>query len=157
MAGGRPRTAIGTYGAIYVTRTGDRCVAETRFRDADGRLRKVTATAGSPSAATALLKDRLLHRTGYGAGGVLSLASPFGDLVALWLSDLELRDLAAGTKDSYRDQVRLHVLPAFEHFTLGEISTGRVEWFLNAQAAASPCQARQSRTMLNLLFGFAAP
>jgi len=40
MSGGRPRTAIGTYGAIYVMRKADRCVAETRFRDADGRLRK---------------------------------------------------------------------------------------------------------------------
>lgn len=155
MAGGRPRTAIGTYGAVYVMRNADRCVAETRFRDADGRLRKVTATAGSPSAARALLKDRLLNRTGYGSGGVLSLASPFGDLVALWLADLELRELAEGTKESYRDQVRLHVLPGFEHFTLGEVTTGRVEWFLKAQAAVSPSRARHSRTMLNLLFGFA--
>jgi hypothetical protein len=32
-------------------------------------------------------------------------------------------------KETYRDQVRLHVLPAIEHFTLGEITTGRVEWF----------------------------
>lgn len=155
MSGGRPRTAIGTYGGVYVRRRGDRCMAETRFRDLDGRLRKVTASAGSPSAATALLKERLLQRTGYGSGGVLSLASPFGDLVALWLKELELRGLAERTKDSYRDQVRLHVLPAFEHYTLGEISTGRVEWFLKSQAAMSPSRARQSRTMLNLLFGFA--
>jgi integrase len=133
----------------------DRCVAETRFRDLDGRLRKVTATAGSPSAATALLKERLLQRAGYGSGGQLSLASPFGDLVGLWLADLELRDLADGTKESYRDQVRLHVLPAFEHFTLGEITTGRVEWFLKSQAAVSTSRAQRSRTMLNLLFGFA--
>lgn len=152
---GRPRTTIGTYGAVYVRRHRGRCVAETRFRDLDGRLRKVTATAGSPSAASALLKERLLHRVGYGSGGVLSLASPFGDLVALWLADLELRELAAATKESYRDQVRLHVLPAFEHFTLGEITTGRVEWFLKSQAAISPSRARHSRTQLNLLFGFA--
>jgi integrase len=155
MSGGRPRTAIGTYGSIYVMRKADRCVAETRFRDHDGRLRKVTATAGSPSAAKALLKERLLNRGGYGSGGQLSLASSFGDLVALWLADLELRDLADGTKESYRDQVRLHVLPAFEHFTLGEVTTGRVEWFLKSQAAVSHSRAQQSRTMLNLLFGFA--
>jgi integrase len=155
MAGGRPRTAIGTYGAIYVMRKADRCVAETRFRDADGRLRKVTATAASPAMAKALLKQRLLNRAGYGSGGVLSLASPFGDLVALWLADLELRELADGTKDSYRDQVRLHVLPAFEHFTLGEITTGRVEWFLKSQEAVSHSRAKHSRTMLNVLFGFA--
>ncbi len=48
MTGGRPRTAIGTYGAVYVMRNVDPCVAETRVRDLDGRLRKVTATAGSP-------------------------------------------------------------------------------------------------------------
>jgi integrase len=155
MSGGRPRTAIGTYGAVYVMRTADRYTAETRFRDVDGRLRKVTATAGSASAAKALLKERLLNRTGYGSGGQLSLASPFGDLVALWLADLDLRELAEGTKDSYRDQVRLHVLPAFEHFTLGEITTGRVEWLLKSQAAVSHSRAQRSRTMLNLLFGFA--
>ena len=154
MSGGRPRTAIGTYGAVNVMRKADRCVAETRFRDLDGRLRKVTATAGSPSTAKALLKQRLLNRSGYGSGGVLSLASPFSDLVALWLADLDLRELAEGTKECYRDQVRLHVLPAFEHFTLGEITTGRVEWFLKAQVAVSHSRARQSRTMLNLLFGF---
>ena len=85
---------------------------------------------------------------------MLSLASPFGDLVGLWLADPELRELAEGTKQSYRDQVRLHVLPAFEHFTLGEVTTGRVE-FIKSQAAVSHSRARQSRTMLNLLFGFA--
>lgn len=155
MTGGRPRTAIGTYGTMYVMRNGDRWVAETRVRDLDGRLRKVNATAGSPAAARALLKERLLIRPGYGSGGVLSLSSQVGDLVALWLADLELRELADGTKESYRDQVRLHVLPAFEHFTLGEITTGRVEWFLKSQAMVSHSRARQSRTMLNLLFRFA--
>jgi hypothetical protein len=154
VSGGRPRTAIGTYGAVYVMRNRDRCVAETRFRDPDGRLRKVTATAGSPSASRALLKERLLNRAGYGSRG-LSPSSPFGDLVALWLADLELRELADGTKNNYRDQVRLHVLPAFENFTLGEVTTGRVEWFLTSQAAISSSQAHKSRTMLNLLFGFA--
>jgi hypothetical protein len=131
VSGRRPRIAIGTYGAVHVMRNGDRHDAETRFRDLDGRLR------------------------GYGSGAVLTLASPFGDLVALWLADLELRELARGTKESYRDQVRLHVLPAIEHFTLGEITTGRVEWFVKSEAAVSHSRAKQSRTMLNLLFGFA--
>jgi hypothetical protein len=31
-----PRTTIGTYGAGYVMRNGDRCVAETRFRREPG-------------------------------------------------------------------------------------------------------------------------
>ena len=47
------------------------------------------------------------------------------------------------------------MLPAFKHYTLGEISTSRVEWFLKSQATVSASGARQSRTLLNLLFAFA--
>lgn len=152
---GRPRTPIGTYGVVHVKRCGGRYVAHTRFRDADGRLRPVTATAGSLTGAQALLKQRLLHRPGYGSGGVLSLSSPFGDLAELWLADLALRDLAEGTKDGYRDTLRLHVRPALEHYTLGELTTGRMEWFLKAESAVSHSRASKSRTLLNLLFNFA--
>jgi len=78
---GRPRTAIGTYGAIHVTRKRSRTyVARTRYRDIDGRLRDVTATAESRNRAIADLKDRLLKRPGYGQAGVLSRHSPFGAL-----------------------------------------------------------------------------
>jgi len=58
---------------------------------------------------------------------------------------LAIQRLAEGTKQHYRDQVRLHVLPAFEHYTLAEITTGRVDWFLKSQAAISSSRARQSR------------
>lgn len=78
MSGGRPRTAIGTYGEIRVRPRGRRSIAETRYRDLDGRLRKVSATADSPATARALLKQRLVNRTGYGSGGQLSPVSPFG-------------------------------------------------------------------------------
>jgi integrase len=88
---------------------------------------------------------------------VLALTSSFRDLVALWLADLERQDLVEGTKENYRDDLRLHVMPAFENFSLGEITTGRVEWFLKSEAAVSYSRAKHSRTMLNLLFGFALP
>ena len=61
-------------------------------------MREATATAGSRTAAQALLKERLVRRPGYGTGGLLSLSSPFGDLVELWLGDLALRDISEGTK-----------------------------------------------------------
>lgn len=151
---GRPRTAIGTYGGIQIRPRGRRNVALTRYRDVDGRLRRVEATADSPALARSLLKERLLNRSGYGSGGQLSHASRFGDLVTLWLADLDLRDLAEGTKESYRDLVRLQVLPGCEHYTLGEVTTGRVEWFLRVQGSHSHSRAIHSRTMLNLLFGY---
>jgi integrase len=153
---GRPRTVIGTFGEVHVHRLAtSRYRASTRYRDVDGRLRRVTATGANARAATSLLKGRLVDRRGYGSGGVLSLSSPFADLVELWLADLESRDLAANTKENYRTDLRLHVRPYFEHYTLGEITTGRIETFLKAEAAASYSRAKHSRNVLNQLFSFA--
>lgn len=153
---GRPRIAIGTYGSIRVARLARGChTAHTRYRDVDGVLREVKATSSTPSRAVAELKSRLVTRPGYGRGGMLSLSNAFGDLVELWLADLELRELSAGTKKNYRDDVRVHVRPFFDNYTLGEITTGRVESFLKAERAVSYSRAKHSRTMLNLLFGFA--
>jgi len=156
VSGGRPRTAIGTYGSIYVRRKRQRTfVARTWFRDVDGRLRDVTATASTANRAVAELKERLLKRPGYGLGGVLNLRSPFGDLAQLWLADLEVREISEGTKENYRDILRVHVRPFFENYALGEITTARVEVFLKQQADVSYSQAKHTRTVLNLLFGFA--
>lgn len=155
MSRGRPRTAIGTFGDISVSEVGGRHRAMTRYRDLDGRLRKVTATAASERAPRARLKEKLVDRAGYGSGGPLSVASPFGELCELWLADLELRNISEGTKQNYRDDLRLHVRPALEPYTLGEIGTGRVEAFLRREAAISYSRAKHARTLLNQLFGFA--
>ena len=151
----RPRTPVGAYGSIAVRRRGDRVIAETRVRDADGRMRQVRVTARSAAHARNILKERLLDRPTFGDLDVLTTQSSFLDLTEAWLVDLELQPLAEGTRQNYRDHVRLHVLPAFEHYTLAEITTGRVETFLKTQGAVSASRARQSRTLLNLLFGFA--
>lgn len=153
---GRPRTSIGTYGTIHVKRVGTRRYrARTRVRDADGRLREVKATSSSGNQAKALLRDRLKVRDGYGASGLLAVSSPFPDLANLWLQELAGRDIANNTKENYRDDLRVHVMPFFENYTLGEITTGRVETFLQQQYAVSYSMAKHSRTLLNQLFKFA--
>ena len=155
---GRPRTAIGTTGTITVRRRDGRAIAETRVRDADGRVRQVRVRGRTAEQARQRLKQRLLTRPGFESGGMLRPDSSFADLAEVWLADLELRDLAEGTKQFYRDQLRLHVRPALEHYTLAEVTTGRVEWFLKSQSAVSYSrgrQSRQSRSLLNVLFGFA--
>ncbi|NYI78937.1 tyrosine-type recombinase/integrase [Nocardioides panzhihuensis] len=156
MGFGRPRTPIGTFGRIHTKPMGTgRFRARTRVRDLDGQLRRVVATGDSTRAAEAELKLRIANRTGYGAGGLLSASSPFPDLCELWLADLELRDIVDNTKDNYRDDLRLHVRPFFENYTLGEITTGRVEFFLKSERTVSYSRAKHSRTLLNQLFGFA--
>ncbi|TIC88245.1 site-specific integrase [Nocardioides sp. GY 10113] len=155
MSGGRPRTPIGIHGTINTRRTGDRVVAEARVRDLDGRLRQVRATGATAAAARTRLLERIRERPQLPSGGVLRPTSPFPVLADLWLADLELRDLADNTKEGYRSTLRLHVRPAFEHYTLAEVTTGRVEWFLTRLTKVSPSTARQSRTLLNMLFGYA--
>ena len=155
MRTGRPRTPIGTHGTINTRRSGARVVAETRVRDLDGRLRQVRASGPTAAAARTRLLERIRERPSLRSSGVLRPTSSFAELADLWLADLELRDLAGNTKENYRACLRLHVRPAFEHYTLAEVTTGRVEWFLVRQAQLSPSQARQTRTMLNMLFGYA--
>lgn len=155
MRTGRPRTPIGTHGAINTRREAGRVVAETRVRDLDGRLRQVRASGPTAAAARSRLLERIRERPSLPSAGVLRPTSSFSDLADLWLADLDLRDLAGNTKESYRACLRLHVRPAFEHYTLAEVTTGRVEWFLARQAKVSPSQAKQARTMLNMLFGYA--
>jgi integrase len=155
MRTGRPRTPIGTHGAINTRRYGGRVVAETRVRDLDGRLRQVRASGSTTAAARTRLMGRIRERPSLPSTGVLRPTSSFADLADLWLSDLELRDLAGNTKENYRTCLRLHVRPAFEHYTLAEVTTGRVEWFLARQAKVSTSQAKQTRTLLNMLFAFA--
>lgn len=152
---GRPKTPIGAYGSINVRRRGRSMVAESRIRDQDGRLRQIRVAGPTAAAARHRLKERLADRPEQHGGKSLRGSNVFAELAKLWLADLELRDLAEGTRQNYRDILRLHVLPAFEHYTLAEVTTGRVEWFLKAEARASASRAKQSRTVLNLLFAFA--
>ncbi len=130
-------------------------VAEARVRDHDGRLRQIRVAGRTTAAARHRLKERLADRPAPSGGRSLAATSSFVDLAQLWLADLDLRDLAEGTRQNYRDNLRLHVLPAFEHYTLAEITTGRVEWFLRSEGQTSLSRAKQSRTLLNLLFSFA--
>lgn len=80
---GRPRTAIGTYGTVTVRRRDGRAIAETRIRNADGRVRQVRVRARTADQAHAILKQRLRSRPGFGNDGVLRPDSSFAELAEL--------------------------------------------------------------------------
>jgi hypothetical protein len=140
MRTGRPRTPIGTHGAINTRREAGRVVAETRVRDLDGRLRQVRATGPTAAAARARLLERVRERPALPSAGVLRPTSSFADLADLWLADLELRDLAGNTKENYRTCLRLHVRSAFEHYTLAEVTTSS-----NTTVTKRPLRLRSNR------------
>ncbi len=149
----RPRTPIGTFGEIrFETLANGRVRALTRFRDHDGRLRRVTATGDPQKAAERnpkeLLADRIERST---VSGELTASSSFRQLVEIWLADLDLDDkLAPSTRALYERNMEKLVLPAFENYLLGETSVRKVDQFIKTLAATkSYSTAKQAKTVLS--------
>ncbi|MFC5175043.1 tyrosine-type recombinase/integrase [Nocardioides taihuensis] len=155
---GRPRTPIGTFGDItYVKVAGGRVQARTRYRDDDGRLRRVSATGASNKEAERNLKQVLAQRPSHVATGELTGDTSFANLVEVWLDDLDLEGkLAPSTRALYERNMRLLVVPAFEHYVLREITVRKVDQFIKTLATTkSYSMAKQARTVLSLAFGLA--
>ena len=154
----RPRTPIGTFGDITDVKTPNGQVrARTRFRDDDGQVRRVSATGEDRKSAERALKAVLAKRASRVAAGELTADSSFTKLVEVWLEDLDLEGkLAPSTRALYERNLRQLVMPAFEHFTLREITVRKVDQFIKTLAAnKSYSYAKQARTVLSLAFGLA--
>lgn len=152
---GRPRLSIGTFGDIATRATpSDRFEARTRYRDWDGRTRIVQASGDTAKAAEAALKAKLVGRSevqSESGQGHLTPDSPFGDLVAHWLQDIDLEGrISKTTRMLYERNMRTLVLPVFEHLTLREIGVARCDRFTKEQARISYNRAKQSRVVLRL-------
>lgn len=155
---GRPRLPVSTFGSIKTIEVAPgRFRATTRFRAWDGQTRKVTATGSSRNAAITVLKTDLAQRMHDGdTTDSVTAGSPFTVLAEAWLEELMLDvDRADSTKDIYERELRGLVLPTFEHFTVREVTVGRIERFLKLQRATSYTRAKHSRTILSMVLGFA--
>lgn len=154
----RPRLTIGTYGEISMQDApSGRAIARARYRDWDGAVRIVQATGENHKTAERTLKAKLAERSLFQPGAAtLTPDSPFPDLVAYWLADLDLEDrLSKTTRQLYERNMRTLVLPAFEHLTLREIGVARCDQFLKQLAKRSYNRAKQARGVLRLAFGLA--
>jgi integrase len=154
----RPRTPIGTFGDIsYVKSSGNQVRARTRYRDDDGKVRRVSATGLTKREAERNLKKVLAERSSYRASGELTASSSFATLVEVWLADLDLEgSLAPSTRALYERNMRQLVMPAFDAYSLREITVSRVDKFIKGLAAnRSYSMAKQARTVLSLAFGLA--
>ncbi|HRC16703.1 MAG TPA: tyrosine-type recombinase/integrase [Phycicoccus elongatus] len=96
------------------------------------------------------------RRSHAAAFGELTPDSSFARLVEVWLDDLDLEGkIVQSTRSLYERNMRQLVMPAFEHYSLREITVSRVDRFLKAQAQKSYSMAKQSKTVLSLAFGLA--
>lgn len=154
---GRPRTPVGTFGAVTLRKEGARFVASTRYRDWDGRLRRVEAAGATRQSAERLVKQRIAERTETeGADGEITADSSFRELVQIWLQDLELEGrLAPSTRELYERDMRTLVTPSFADLTLREITVSRVDRFLKKHAQSSYSKAKHAKVVLGLALGLA--
>jgi len=155
---GRPRTPIGTFGELeFTTLENGKVQARTRYRDWDGKLRRVQATARTQRSAEFALKAKLAERSLVQPTFTeLTPDSRFVDLVEYWLHDLDLEGhLAPSTRNTYERNMRTLVLPAFEELTLREIGVARCDSFIKHLAKQSYNRARQARVVLRLAFSLA--
>lgn len=154
----RPRLTVGTFGEIGYSLAGSgRTVARARYRDWDGKTRIVQATGETARAAERALKAKLSERSLFQPSStVLTPDSPFPDLVAYWLEELDLEDrLAKRTRDLYERNMRTLVVPAFRNLTLREIGVARCDHFLKQLAKQSYSRAKQARVVLRLALALA--
>lgn len=154
----RPRLTIGTYGEIATRRRpSGRFEARARYRDWDGATRLVQASGDTAAAASHALKAKCVDRNLIApSAGSLTADSPFPDLVAYWLEDIDLEDrLATATRQLYERDMRTLVLPAFKDLTLREIGVARCDQFLKRLAKDSYSKAKHARVVLRLALALA--
>ena len=167
---GRPVMPIGGHGVITTTKRAEgQWQALTRFRDLDGITRQVAAQGRTKPAALQALNAKLRDRARLG-GADLSAESTVAELAESWFAGIEE---SPGTKDTYRGLLDSHILPRLGNNRLREVTTGRVEQFVNGVAkpttkqivakngrpmtvrSGGPTAARMSRTVLALMFALA--
>lgn len=150
---GRPRTPIGSWGDITVitTRTGNK-EARARFRDADGKLRLVSARGRSETAAKRALMDKLTARSAATASstGGITPATTIAQLCPYWLKRKD--GLRPQSRDDYEQTITGTIIPALGDITVEEITPGRIARFLEAVPAGVRPRAR---TILSQAFALA--
>lgn len=95
------------------------------------------------------LKEALATRASRTTYAEVTPDSSFTKLVELWLDDLDLEGkVAESTRALYERNMRQLVMPVVENYTLREITTGRVDRFLNGDGEdeeLQPGEASQGR------------
>lgn len=164
---GRAPLPIGTWGLIRTYPVGlddkgrpRRHKAVADYRDFDGVVRRVEASGRTITQATQNLRQKLQNRTMAGRHGDLTTMSRFSDAAKLWLSKVDAMVAegrrSPGTVDTYRRQLKNHVLPAMGEVRLGEATTPLVDKVIAAiKADVSAATAKSCRSVISGVMGLA--
>ena len=164
---GRKPLPIGTWGLIRTEPVGQdergkpkRYRARAYYRDFDGMTRLVEASGKTATQASQNLRLKMQNRTLAGRHGDLTAMSRFADAAALWLTKVEELVVegrrSPGTADTYRRQLKNHVLPAMGEVRLGEATTPLVDKVIAAiKADVSAATAKSCRSVISGVMGLA--
>jgi integrase len=130
------------------------------FRDFDGVTRSVQARGKTATQASQNLRLRLQNRTLAGGQGVLTALTKFSAAADVWLTHMDeaVRDgrRSPGTVDTYRRQLKNHILPALSAVRLGEITPPLADRVMGRiKKEVSPATARSCRSVMSGVIGLA--
>lgn len=140
MAKGRPVTPLGTWGEINVSEISPGTwQAEARIRLESGKRKRVRARGASKSAATRAIKAKLSNMGTTTDSDLLTSTSTLTALLDQWI---DRHDVSGRTKTIYKQCIRLHIKPALGDVCLNEITTPRLQLFLDGLSDATAHTAR---------------
>jgi integrase len=128
--------------------------AVAQYRDFDGVTRQVQASGKSVTQATQNLRTKLQNRTLAGRHGDLTAMTRFSSASDVWLARLDKMVAdgrrSPGTVDTYRRQLKNHILPAMGAVRLGEATTPLVDKVIGAIGAdVSSATAKSCRSVIS--------
>jgi len=134
--------------------------AVVNYRDFDGITRRVEASGRTATAATQNLRMSLQNRSLAGRHGELTSMSRISDAAELWLAKVDAMVAdgrrSPGTVDTYRRQLKNHVLPAMGQVRLGEATTPLVDKVIaSIKAKVSATTAKSCRSVISGVMGLA--
>lgn len=153
---GRPPLPLGTWGTITTAKVRDGTYRSlARFRDHDGRTRRVTATGPSKAAAERGLREVLAQRTPPG-GDLVTAETRLVDLADQWITGLEAEGrIEQSTINEYRRVLDSLVLPGLGGLKLREATTGRLDRLLLRLREQSVNQQRKAKPVLGAMLDIA--
>ncbi|HSX67980.1 phage integrase central domain-containing protein [Nocardioides sp.] len=134
--------------------------AMAMFRDFDGVTLSLQARGKTATQASQNLRLRLQNRARAGAGGDLNGMTRFSAAAEVWMSRMEemVADgrRSSGTVETYRRQLKNHVLPALGEVLLVEITPPMADRVIGTfKREISPASARSCRSVISGVLGLA--
>jgi len=144
MARGRPATPLGTHGEISEPeKLGEKKYrVSTYLRLYSGKTVRVRATGTSPTAAKRALEARCAERLQGDEAKDLTFTSPLSKLMDEWLQQ---HDVSESSRNTYQKCIDLHISPNIGALRLNELTTPRVQTFLES---LTPGTAKTARAAL---------